>query len=172
MASLTQWTWGEWTPGVCDGQAGLACCNSWGRKELDMTEWLNWTELNWTEFALIHGPNIPGSYAILLFTALDIAYITSHIQNWVIFFFFFSLAPSLHSLWSYFSTYLRSINWHLPTWGVHISVSYPFAFSYCSWGSQGIILKWFDIPFSSGPHFVRTLHHDLSVLGGHTWHGS
>ena len=34
------------------------------------------------------------------------------------------------------------------------------------------ILKWFAIPFSSGPHFVRTLHHDLSVLGGPTWHGS
>ena len=28
------------------------------------------------------------------------------------------------------------------------------------------ILKWFAIPFSSGPHFVRTLHHDLSVLCG------
>ena len=27
------------------------------------------------------------------------------------------------------------------------------------------ILKWFAIPFSSGPHFVRTLHHDPSVLG-------
>ena len=26
-------------------------------------------------------------------------------------------------------------------------------------------LKWFAIPFSSGPNFVRTLHHDLSVLG-------
>ena len=33
----------EWTPGVCDGQGGLACCNSWGRKESDTTEWLNWT---------------------------------------------------------------------------------------------------------------------------------
>ena len=36
----------EWTLGVGDGQGGLACCNSWGRKELDSTEWLNWTELN------------------------------------------------------------------------------------------------------------------------------
>ena len=34
----------EWIPGVGDGQGGLACCNSWGRKELDTTEWLNWTE--------------------------------------------------------------------------------------------------------------------------------
>ena len=28
----------ESTPGVGDGQGGLACCNSWGRKELDTTE--------------------------------------------------------------------------------------------------------------------------------------
>ena len=40
----------EWTPGVGDGQGGLACCDSWGRKESDMTEWLNW--LNWTELSL------------------------------------------------------------------------------------------------------------------------
>ena len=31
----------EWTPGVGDGQGGLACCSSWGHKESDMTEWLN-----------------------------------------------------------------------------------------------------------------------------------
>ena len=35
----------EWHPGVVDGQGGLACCDSWGCRELDMTEWLNWTEL-------------------------------------------------------------------------------------------------------------------------------
>ena len=35
------------TPGVGDGEGGLACCSSWGRKELDTTERLNWTELNW-----------------------------------------------------------------------------------------------------------------------------
>ena len=34
-----------WTLGVGDGQGGLACCDSWGRKELDTTEQLNWTEL-------------------------------------------------------------------------------------------------------------------------------
>ena len=34
----------EWTPGVGDGQGGLVCCDSWGRRELDMTERLNWTE--------------------------------------------------------------------------------------------------------------------------------
>ena len=34
-----------WTLGVGDGQGGLVCCGSWGRKESDMTERLNWTEV-------------------------------------------------------------------------------------------------------------------------------
>ena len=33
-----------WTPGVADGQGGLASWDSWGHEESDMTEWLNWTE--------------------------------------------------------------------------------------------------------------------------------
>ena len=36
-----------WTPGVGDGQVGLACWDSWDHKESDTTEWLNWTELHW-----------------------------------------------------------------------------------------------------------------------------
>ena len=43
-----------WTLGVGDGQRGLGCCNSWGRKESDMTERLDWTELNWTELKISH----------------------------------------------------------------------------------------------------------------------
>ena len=49
MAGWHHWLDGcefEWTPGVGDGQGGLACCNSRGRKESETTEWLNWTELN------------------------------------------------------------------------------------------------------------------------------
>ena len=34
----------EWTLGVADGQGGLVCCNPWGHKGSDKTEWLNWTE--------------------------------------------------------------------------------------------------------------------------------
>ena len=41
----------EHTPGVGDGQGGLACCNSWGRKESDMTERLDWTELKMEHFS-------------------------------------------------------------------------------------------------------------------------
>ena len=48
MAGWHHWLDGrkfEWTPGVGDRQGGLVCCDSWGRKESDTTERLNWTEL-------------------------------------------------------------------------------------------------------------------------------
>ena len=38
-----------WTLGVGNGQGDLACCGSWGRKELNTTERLNRTELNWKD---------------------------------------------------------------------------------------------------------------------------
>ena len=47
MAAWHHWVDGresEWTPGVGDGQGGLVCCDSWGCKESDTTERLNWTE--------------------------------------------------------------------------------------------------------------------------------
>ena len=47
----------EQASGVGDGQGGLACCGSWGLKELDMTEQMKWTELNWlllTFYSLVH----------------------------------------------------------------------------------------------------------------------
>ena len=48
MAGWHHWfDWREsgWTPGVGDGQGGLACCDSWGRKESDTTEQLIWSDL-------------------------------------------------------------------------------------------------------------------------------
>ena len=50
MAGWHHWLNGrrsERTLGVGDGQGGLTCCDSWGRKESDTTEQLNRTELNW-----------------------------------------------------------------------------------------------------------------------------
>ena len=41
-----------WTPGVGDGQGGLACCGSWGHKESDMAERLNLTYTRNFGFAL------------------------------------------------------------------------------------------------------------------------
>ena len=49
MAEWHHWLDGresEWTLGVGDGQGGLGCYKSWGCKESDTTEPLNWTELN------------------------------------------------------------------------------------------------------------------------------
>ena len=40
----------RWILGVGDGQGGLVCSGSWGRKESDTTEWLNWTEPVFLDF--------------------------------------------------------------------------------------------------------------------------
>ena len=63
MAGWHPWLDGresEWTPGVGDEQGGLACCNSWGRKESDTTECLSfllqkqvWTTINLLLFYFI-----------------------------------------------------------------------------------------------------------------------
>ena len=50
---------------------------------------------------------------------------------------------------------------------------WPFAFSLrITFTGFSRILKWFAIPFSRGPRFLRTLHDDPSVLGILTRHGS
>ena len=65
MAGWHHWLDGresQWTLGVGDGQGGLACCDSWGRKVLDMTERLNWSDLIWSDciaifFVGLHFPS-------------------------------------------------------------------------------------------------------------------
>jgi len=50
MAGWHHWLDGrgsQWTLGIGDRQGGLACCDSWGRKELDTTERLIWSDLIW-----------------------------------------------------------------------------------------------------------------------------
>ena len=53
----------EQAPGVDAGQGSLECCSPWGCKELDMTEWLNWTELN-TEWLNCFSKIFTGIYLI------------------------------------------------------------------------------------------------------------
>ena len=48
-----------WAPEADDGQGGLACCGSWGRKDLDMTE-----QLNCTDSFLFH--SLPSRALVLL----------------------------------------------------------------------------------------------------------
>ena len=50
--------------------------------------------------------------------------------------------------------------------------SHLFAFSYCSWGSQGKNAEVVCYSLLQGTMFLRTLHHDPSVLGGPSWHDS
>ena len=46
MASPTQWTWVWVNSGIlCEGQGGLACCDSWGHRESNTAEQLKWLEL-------------------------------------------------------------------------------------------------------------------------------
>ena len=55
LSSFLIFEWHHWLDGhefeqalgVGDGQRSLACCSPWGHKESDMTERLNWIELNY-----------------------------------------------------------------------------------------------------------------------------
>ena len=65
MVGCHHWLYGHefgWTPGVGDGQRGLACYSPWGHKELDMTEWLNWTEKS---MRLEHDQNVLIRHSLL-----------------------------------------------------------------------------------------------------------
>ena len=52
----------EWTPGVGDGEGGLACCGPWGLKELDTTERLNWTTYQYIHYFTIISPLSPEAH--------------------------------------------------------------------------------------------------------------
>ena len=131
MASPTRWTW------VCVNSRSwwwtgrLAFCSSWGRKELDMTERLNWTEVNWISVFQTQTDcqEIPGIYHPL------ITMISSSI-----------LGP----YWP--GEFLFQCPIILPFHTVHEVL-------------KAKILKWFAIPFSSGPYSVRSRHHDPPILG-------
>ena len=119
--------------------------------------------LTTSNLSLIHGPNILGSYAILFFTALNFTSISSHIHNWHC--FCFDLASSfllelfLHSsavaYWA--PTGLGSLSFSV--------LSFCIFILFMGFSRQEY---WSRLLFPSpGAHiFVRTLHHDLSILGG------
>ena len=124
--------------------------------------------LDYFQFALIHGPDIPGSYAILLFTTSDLASITSHIHSWILFLLWLHpfllsgvISPLISS--SILGTYQPG----------EFTFQYPIILPFHN--VHGVLktrkLKWFAIPFSSVPHSVRLLHHDPPILGGPTRHG-
>ena len=58
-----------WTLGVGDGQGGLVCCGSWGHKESDMTEQLNWTQILLPELRRYHlCPYLSNKYSNHVYT--------------------------------------------------------------------------------------------------------
>ena len=97
---------------------------------------------------------MPGSYAILLFTASDLASITSHIHRWVLFLLWlhpFILSGVISPLIS------NSILG--PYWPGEFLFQYPIILPFYT--VHGVlkarILMWFAFPFSSGPHSVTQI---------------
>ena len=103
MAGSHHWLIGResgWTPGVGDGQGGLECCDSWGRKESDTTEQLNWTELNWwyINHILCKISSREWEYHLLIFLGENICrFPLSSFLTWVLTKFYckWVLAPNL-----------------------------------------------------------------------------
>ena len=93
MAGWHHWFDGcefEWTPGVGDGQGGLACCDSWGHEESDTTERLsNWTELTDRDLRILTQKWTPTGYMAKWFyypcrQKSVIVISDNDFQNWVI----------------------------------------------------------------------------------------
>ena len=121
MASLTQWTWIQVSSRVCDGQGGLVCCSPWGA-ELDMTEWLNWTEcstLTASSFKIWKSSaGIPSPTLALFVVMLPKAHLTSSHSR--------SLALCE---WSHHGGYLEVFLWRKGTLRAGYKWSQPIRFS-------------------------------------------
>ena len=82
MVGWHHWLYGhefEQAPGVGDGQGSLECCSPWSRKELDMTEQLNWTELNWVPFEIF----FPQKPIMWINTAVILTHCIKRLRLWV-----------------------------------------------------------------------------------------
>ena len=89
-------------------------------------------------FPMIHGLNIPGSYAILFFTALDFTFTARHILSWVLSLHWLSLFVPSGAVCLLFSSVILDTYWHGgSSCGMKKILWDIFVFSHCSWGSQG-----------------------------------
>ena len=120
------------------------------------------------QFALIHGPNIPRSYTTF-FTISGFTSITSHIHNWALFLLWLPLFILSRVISPQFSSSILG-TYHPGEFIFQYPIFLPFHTVHGVLKAR--ILKWLAIPFSRGSHFAINLNHDLSVLGGPTWHGS
>ena len=132
-------------PGKSHWRRSLIGYHPQGHKESDTTEWLHF-------HFHFHRPDFPGFYAILLFKASDLASITSHTHNWVLFllclhlFILSGVISPLNSS-SILGTYQPG----------EFPFQYPIILPFHT--VHRVIkarkLKWFAIPFSRGQCFVR-----------------
>ena len=124
------------------------------------------------QFTLIHRPNISGSYAIPFFTASDFTPTTRHTHTWAL----KLLRPSRFALTGATSEcpllFPSSILDTSQPGGLLFRCCVFLPFHTVHGILQARMLEWAAISFSSGPRFVRTLHHDPSTLGGPAWHSS
>ena len=115
--------------------------------------------LDQVQFTWIHGPDIPGSYAISFFTVSDFIFTTRHIHNLAS----FPLWPSRFIL-------SGAISNCPPPFPSSILDTSDLGGGACSSFYtvhellQARTLEWFAIPSSSGPRFIRTLHRDCLPL--------
>ena len=151
---------------VMDGEAWCAAIHRVIKSQTRLSDWSNWTE-----FALIHGPNIWSEHSkflcnIALYSTRPCFYHQSHPQLGIV----FALVPCI--LPGVISPLISS-----SILGIYRPGEFPFQypiilpFHTVHGVLKARILKWFAIPFSSEPHSVRPLRYDPSVLGGPTRHG-
>ena len=113
------------------------------------------------QFTLIHGPDIPGSYAVLLFTAQDFTSITSHIHSWVMFSLWLSLFILSGSIFPLFSSSILGIYW-LGEFIIQCHVFLPFD------TVHGVLTQeyWSGLPFPSPMDHVLS---ELSTITRLSW---
>ena len=113
----------------------------------------------------MHGPNIPGSYAILFFTALDFTFTTRHIDSRV----FFPLWLSLFTLSGTIYIHSSEAAYWIPTylgvgWGAHLSVLSFWLFILSMEFSRQEF--WSGLPFLSPVDYVLS---ELSTMTHLSW---
>ena len=117
-------------------------------------------------FTLIHGSNIPGSYAILFFTTLGFTSITSHIHSWALFSLrlcLFILSEVISPLFS--NSILSPTDLRSSSFSV---ISFCLFILFMGFSRQEY---WSGLPFPSPGDHILSVSPLWPVLGGPTWHG-
>ena len=130
--------------------------------------WLgNWTELNFLWF---------------IYLTFQVLMQYCSLQHWTLlplpvrsttgyFFFFFFCFGSISSFFLELFPHSSPVTFWTPTDLGNLSFNFISFCLFILFMGFSREVRWFAIPSSSVPHFVRTLHHDPSVLGGSTWQG-